>query len=131
RVFPTLRTIWETLFGDVRAHVDADALRAAVQRTSLLDAEHVIRSAWQEQAEMPARRILPPVLQETLQDSAEAMIPETTRILGAEISMRFNVVVPEAFQYIDQYVGQQIVGIGERTLMAVRQVIREGFQERT
>jgi len=130
RLYPELRTVWLTLFQDMQASVDTDALRSAVERGNFLEAQNLLYTRWQQVGDQAARQALPTLLRETVQRAAEAMIPATAEALGvATLEVSFNVVVPETLQLIEQYAGQQIVGISQTTLSNVRQVLRRGFSE--
>src|SRR4249919_1702185 len=119
RAYPQLRTLWNTLFADYNAALDTDAMRAALRRGSILDVERLIAPAWREVSDA-VRLPLQLLLRETAQRSAEAVLPATEEALGAQVTVQFGVVVPEALTAIETYAGTQIVGIGETTLRNVR-----------
>jgi hypothetical protein len=128
RAYPQLRTLWATVFADYNEALDTDAMRAALRRGNLLDVERLIAPAWREVSDA-VRLPLQLLLRETAQRSAEAVLPATEEALGAQVTVQFGVVVPEALTAIETYAGTQIVGIGETTLRNVRAVIRRGFEE--
>ena len=126
--YPQLRTLWSVVFNDYKTDLDMAAMRAALRSGNLLAVERLIAPAWRAVAD-EVRQPLQLLLRETARRSAEAVLPATKRMLGAEITVQFGVVVPEALTAIETYAGTQIVGIGETTLKNVRAVIRRGFEE--
>jgi len=132
KLYPELRTLWETIFQDVLSELDLTALREALERRDLSAVETLVQTAWESQGRGPARQFLPELVQQTVESTAEALRPALAETLDVAVSaVSYNVVVPETLLTIAHYTGQQIVAIGERTLMAVREVIRAGFQEGT
>ena len=126
--YPQLRTLWDVVFRDYKADLDTAAMRAALRSGNLLAVERLIAPAWRAVAD-EVRLPLQLLLRDTAQRSAEAVLPATEATLGAEITVQFGVVIPEALTAIETYSGTQIVGIGETTLKNVRAVIRSGFEE--
>jgi hypothetical protein len=128
RAYPQLRTVWATVFADYRADLDTAAMRAALRSGNLLFVERLIAPAWRQVSDA-VRLPLELLLRETAQRSAEAVLPATEATLGAQITVQFGRVVPEAITAIETYAGAQIQGIGETTLRTVRAVIRSGFEQ--
>ena len=126
--YPQLRTLWAVLFADYRVALDTDAMRDALRRGHILEVERLIAPAWRE-ISAEARLPLQALLRETVARSAEAVLPATEALLGVDIAVQFGVVVPQALQAVETYVGTQIVEIGETTLRNVRDVVRRGVQE--
>jgi hypothetical protein len=128
RLYPQLRETWDKLFRDFRTGFDPEALEAVIRRGNLFEVEALIALTWDAEAASVARYLLPPLFREAVERTALALIPATAASLEMPpLSIAFNVAAPEVLQAIDLYAGEQIVAIGERTRMAVRQVIREGF----
>ena len=128
--YPQLRTLWNTVFADYKTDLDTAAMRAALRSGNLLAVERLIAPAWRAVSD-EVRLPLQLLLRETASRGAEAMLPATEATLGAEITVQFGVVIPEALTAIETYAGTQIVGIGETTLRNVRAVIRSGFEGRS
>jgi len=128
RAYPQLRTVWATVFADYRADLDTDAMRAALRSGNLLDVERLIAPAWRTVSDA-VRLPLELLLRETASRGAEAVLPATEATLGAQVSVQFGRVVPEALTAIETYAGTQIQGIGDTTLRNVRAVIRSGFED--
>ena len=128
--YPQLRVLWATVFADYKTDLDTAAMRAALRSRNLLAVERLIAPAWRAVAD-EVRLPLQLLLRETASRGAEAVLPATEATLGAEITVQFGVVVPEALAAIETYAGTQIVGIGETTLKNVRAVIRSGFEGRS
>lgn len=129
RVYPELRTVWAILFAEMQTAIDVEALEAALARGGLLEAEALLTGLWQRVVDVPARAALPVLLRETVVRTAEAMLPETTAVVQPSIAIAFNVTDSAVLTAIDTYVGTQIRGISQQTLLGVRGVIREGFVE--
>jgi uncharacterized protein with gpF-like domain len=129
RLYPQLRTMWMSIFRDIRTHVDQSALEDALARGSLITAETLVRASWERYGDRAAREVLPVLLRETVERSAEVLVPETSRTLESRVEVQFNVRLPETQQAISQYAGEQIVGIGETTMQAVREVLLQGVNE--
>lgn len=128
KAYPQLRTLWQVVFSDYNASLDTDAMRAALRSGNLLDVERLIAPAWRQVSDA-VRLPLELLLRETASRSAEAVLPATEATLGAQVTVQFGVVVPQALTAIETYAGTQIVGIGETTLRNVRAVIRNGFED--
>jgi hypothetical protein len=129
RLFPQLRTLWRSIFEDVRTHVDERALAAALARGDMLAVETLVRASWERYGDAPARAVMPVLVRSTVERVAESLLPATTRQLGARVDVQFNVVVPSTLDAINVFVGQQIVQISQTTLEAVRDVLRRGLTE--
>jgi hypothetical protein len=126
--YPQLRTLWAVVFRDYREALDTDAMRAALRSGNLFAVERLIAPAWQA-VSAEARLPLQALLRETVSRSAEAVLPATEAMLGAEIAVQFGVIVPQALTAVETYAGTQIVEIGATTLRNVRDVLRRGFEE--
>jgi hypothetical protein len=126
--YPQLRTLWSVVFADYKVDLDTADMRAALRSGNLLAVERLIAPAWRAVAE-DVRLPLQLLLRETASRGAEAMLPATEALLGAEITVQFGVVMPEALAAIETYAGTQIVSIGATTLKNVRAVIRSGFEQ--
>ena len=128
RAYPELRTLWQVVFSDYNVALDTDAMRDALRSGNILEVERLIAPAWRE-ISAETRLPLQALLRETVARSAEAVLPATEALLGADIAVQFGVVVPQALTAMETYVGTQIVEIGETTLRNVRAVIRRGVEE--
>lgn len=132
RLAPELNTLWRTLFADVRANVDQAALRAALARRNLMEVEALLSQLWEQHAAIPGRALLAPLLRATVQRAAEAVTPHLLAAVEVTLgNVPLSLTIPASLPWIDTYAGVQIQGIGERTVQAIRGVLREGFSEGT
>jgi hypothetical protein len=125
RIFPELRTVWSTVFADVSAGIDPEALETALESGSLLEVESMLTPVWHQLGETQARTVLPLLLSDTVQRAAAAVLPT----VQADLGVHLGGVNPAAVQWVEQYAGEQIQAIGETTLQAVRQLLRQAFTE--
>lgn len=127
-VYPELRAVWQTVFGDLQDALPSAALQEALASGNLFAVEQVFQTAWHE-VQQQARAVLPALLQDAMRRVAQALVPDLEETADVTIGARFNVINDESLQFIQQYIGEQIVSIGETTLLGVRHVVRSIFVE--
>lgn len=128
RAYPELRTLWATVFAEVRAGIDEAALQQALTDGNLFEAEHLLTQAWNAQVDGPARRLLPQILQQTVEAARETLAPGIVKALDLP-TVEFGVPSPDILQAIEQYAAQHITGIGETSKQAIRAILRRGVTD--
>ena len=124
-----LTTLWQGLFTDARGTVRIDALAQALDAPNILEAQALVSQTWHFAVEIPARRILPVLATETVQEAARLMEPTVSRLV--EQAVTYTTGLPETAQWVNEYVGTQIRDISATTLKTVQQVLREGWNAGT
>lgn len=128
RLMPELATLWETLFRDVQANVDLVALQRALERGNVLEAEALLSALWEQHASGPARLTLPVLLRATVERAASAVTPHLAQTVQVTLGFPMPALaIPASLPWLETYAGTQIQGIGERSLLAIRGLMREGF----
>lgn len=122
RLAVELRTLWAQLFTDAQQGIGLVALREAVRTGQLFAIEAFLAPFWERSVDSPARALLPPLLLETLQATAEALAPQVAVTLGIEASA---LPLPASVPWVATYTGEQIVSITQTTRLAIRGLIRQ------
>src|SRR5215471_13392953 len=122
-----LQTLWDSVFSDLADSLDVATLAAALAHGPLA-AEHTAWSAWHAVTQAQTRAPLLALLQGAAGRISEALVPGLGQLLQAP-ALRFDVPTPDISQYIDQYVGQQLVDVTQTTLANVRGVVRDAVAE--
>lgn len=136
-VYNALRDATMTALGTMRQRLQtsARAMRAALSTKSSLAVESTLAQAVAA-GQQVLRATLPTMLTETVSRAAQAITPQTAAMLAeatgqvvVDLGVAFNVTNPQALYAIHTYIGEQITGIGERTLLTVRSLVHQGFEE--
>jgi hypothetical protein len=126
--YPELRTLWQTVFTDLKDAIDRDAVQAALESGNLLAVDAVLAPAW-HLADVTVRPLLTTLLRDTVQRAAEAVTPALQATLAVRVAVAFNVVNEAAVSWVEQYAGAQVRDIGEGTRQAIRAIVRRQFTE--
>jgi len=124
-----LTTLWSGLFTDARGAVRIETLASTLEAPNILEAQALVSQTWHVAVELPARRILPVLATETVQDAGRLMGPTVSRLTGQAVT--YTTGLPETAHWVNEYVGTQIRDISATTLKMVQQVLREGWQAGT
>jgi len=130
-----LQTLWDSVFSDLQDSLDVATLAQALAHGPLA-AEHTAWSAWHAVTQAQTRAQLLALLQGAAGSISEALMPGLGQLLHAPAPgsspgqwLRFDVPTPDMTQYIDQYVGQQLVDVTQTTLANIRGVVRDAVAE--
>jgi len=118
-----LETLWLSAFLDFRSALDVSTLARAVLHGAL-PTEHALWSAWHGVTQDQTRLPLQSLLQASAGRIQEALTPGLQQLLEAP-GLRFDVPTPDMTQFIERYVGQELVGVTETTRAQVRQIVRQ------
>jgi len=121
-----LETLWLSAFLDFRSALDVSTLARAVLHGAL-PTEHALWSAWHGVTQEQTRLPLQTLFQSSAQRIQDALTPGLQQLLEAP-GLRFDVPTPDMTQFIERYVGQELVGVTETTRAQVRQIVRQAVE---
>jgi len=121
-----LETLWLSVFLDYRGALEASMLTRAVSHGAL-PTEHALWSAWHRVTQEQTRLPLQSLFQSSAQRIQDALQPGLQQLLEAP-GLRFDVPTPDMTQFIERYVGQELVGVTETTRAQVRQIVRQAVE---
>jgi len=75
-------TLWHGLFLDVRAHVKQSDMVDALQSSTILPADTLVRDTWRTYGEQEARHLLPVLVRDVVYRAAETAHPDTEQLVG-------------------------------------------------
>ncbi len=125
--YPALARLWTAVFAELKDMVTQDALRDALTRGDLAAVQAFLARAWPEVGIGMARAPLLALLRETVTKAAVAVTPQLRETLDVSVRVRFNVISQEALTWIARYAGTQIREIGQTSMEAIRDVLRQQF----
>jgi hypothetical protein len=123
QVAPRLLTFWRALFVDARQALDAERLATSLTAPHTLEAEQYVMAQWREQAEDPARTMLPLLFAEVARQTAQVTQEERQTVAGQPVPM---LLLPETEQTLAREAGMQIAATSQTTLLGLRFLLRSG-----
>lgn len=120
-----LMQLWWELFQDGHEQVHEDALTTALG-VHLLEGRSYIAAQWEQAVERPARRLLPLLAHELVDDAGELQAAALAAIVHQDVPYVRHTRDTE--QWVEQYVGTEVRDITQTSLLAVQFVLRAGLQ---
>lgn len=132
--YPLFRRIFLDAFGNLRDGLDMERLVAVLFAGTTRPAEFYIDEVWRDIGVPAITPRLTTAIASLMSKSAIAGTPfleefVAQQIPGAQLGILFNLQNPRVQEYIDNYVADRVVMIGEPTRDAIKGIVSRGFAE--
>jgi hypothetical protein len=121
-----LHQLWLELFQDGRARVREDDLALALG-VHLLEGRSYVAEQWEQAVERPARRLLPVLGEEIVDEAGDVQAGGLSALLGVPLVYTRGTVATE--QWVQQYVGHEVRDVTQTSMQTVQRVLRGGAQD--
>jgi hypothetical protein len=120
-----LETLWYGLLMDAQDAVPLDALADALEGPQILEASALLDRVWTQEVEVPARRLLPPLALETVEEAATASEDSLSTLLGVPVAFIPGTLATA--QGVQQSVGTEVATITTTTRRTLVRGLRAGW----